>query len=107
MAFTMVTITGDYDLADGLDPVGSVSFTPTDVMVNGPTVVTVPVRAQLDVDGLISIRLAANTDPLTTPAGVQYLVTESISGVSRSYPVQIPHNQGASLDITALTPGPS
>jgi hypothetical protein len=29
VAFTTVTITRDYDLADGTDPTGTVTFTPT------------------------------------------------------------------------------
>lgn len=106
MAFTFVTITRDYDLADGVDPVGEVSFTPTAPMTNGATVVAAPVTRILDIDGILSIPLAANTDPATTPAGTSYLVKEVIAGVSRSYYVQIPHNAGSAIDLSTLVTAP-
>ena len=102
MSFTTVTITRDYDLADGTDPDGTVTFTPTSVMVNGVTVVAAPVVGRLDVDGVLSIQLAANTDPATIPTGTYYLVREVIGGVSRSYYVQIRHDVGASIDLATL-----
>lgn len=102
MAFTTVTITRDYDLADGADPTGTVTFTPTSPMVNGPTVVAAPVVARLDVDGVLTIQLAANTDPATLPTGSSYLVHESVGGASRSYYVQVPHGLGSSIDLATL-----
>jgi hypothetical protein len=66
VAFTYVTVTRDYDLADGEEPIGTVVFTPTAAMVNaGVTVVAAPVRAVLDTAGVLTISLAANTDPAT------------------------------------------
>jgi hypothetical protein len=103
VAFTTVTLTRDYDLADGTDPTGTVTFTPTTPMVNGVTVVAAPVVARLDADGLLSIELAANTDPATLPAPTgYYLVQEVIGGVARSYYVQIPHNLGSTIDLATL-----
>lgn len=102
MAFTTVTVTRDYDLADGTDPTGTVSFTPTTPMVNGPTVVAAKVTHRLDVDGVLSIDLAANTDPATVPTGSYYLVQEVVGGATRSYYVQIPHDLGASIDLATL-----
>jgi len=102
MAFTTVTVTRDYDLADGTDPAGTVTFTPTAPMINGPTVVAAPVVGKLDVDGALSIDLAANTDPTTLPTGVNYLVKEAIAGTTRAYYVQIPHDQGTNLDLSTL-----
>lgn len=102
MAFTTVTITCDYDLADGTDPVGTVSFTPTAPMINGTTVVAAKVTERLNVDGILTVELAANTDPVTAPTGVAYLVEESIGGATRSYYVQIPHDQGAALNLADL-----
>lgn len=102
MAFTTVTITRDYDLADGTDPTGTVTFTPTTPMVNGVTVVAAPVVARLDVDGMLSIELAANTDPATLPAGTAYLVEENIGGAIRSYYVTVPHDQGSAVDLSTL-----
>lgn len=102
MAFTTVTLTRDYDLADGTDPTGTVTFTPTTPMVNGVTVVAAPVVARLDVDGILTIELAANNDPATLPTGSYYLVQEAVGGASRSYYVQIPYNLGASIDLATL-----
>jgi hypothetical protein len=103
VAFTIVTITCDYDLADGTDPTGTVTFTPTTPMVNGPTVVAAPVIGRVDVDGILALSLAANTDPATAPAGSHYRVDELLNNVSRSYNVQIPHNVGSSIVLSTLT----
>lgn len=102
MAFTTVTVTRDYDLADGTDPTGTVTFTPTTPMINGVTVVAAPVTGRLDVDGLLSIELAANTDPATLPVGGYYLVNEVVGGASRSYYVQIRHDAGSTIDLSTL-----
>jgi hypothetical protein len=104
VAFTYVTVTRDYDLADGEEPIGTVAFTPTETMVNsGVTIVAAPVRAVLDTAGVLTISLAANTDPATTPVGSHYLVLEQIAGQrDRAYPVIVPHSAGPSLDLAAL-----
>lgn len=102
MAFTTVTVTCDYDLADGTDPAGTVSFTPTVPMINGTTVVAAKVTQRLDIDGILTIQLDANTDPATQPSGAAYLVEESIGGATRKYYVTIPHDQGSTLDLSTL-----
>lgn len=96
MAFTQVTVTRDYDLATGSAPTGTVSFTPSDWLVNsGVTVVAAAVVAHLDVDGQIAVALAANTDPDTTPADSYYLVQEDIIGQPRRiYQITIPSDIG-------------
>jgi len=104
VAFTIVTITGNYDLPNGIDPVGTVSFTPSAPMVNGPTVVAVKVIRTLNVDGVLVIDLVANTDPGTVPAGTNYLVEEAINGIVRSYTVIIPHNAGSTINLSTLAP---
>lgn len=105
MAFTLITITGDYDLANGLDPTGTVTFTPSEPMTNGvETVIAAPVARALNIDGILTILLAANTDPATDPPGTEYTVDEAISGVTRSYPVTIPHNAGSTIDLSTLAP---
>jgi hypothetical protein len=103
VAFTIVTVTRDYDLADGTDPTGTVTFTPTTPMVNGPTVVAAPVVGRLNIDGVLTIDLAANTDPTTAPSpDGYYRVDEAIGGATRSYFVQIPHDLGSSIDLSTL-----
>lgn len=106
MTFTQVTLTRDYDTPTGEDPAGYVTFTPTAPMVNsGVTVVAAPVRANLDVDGHISVTLTANTDPGTVPASTAYLVIERIvSQAIRQYYVTVPHDAGGTLDLGELDP---
>jgi hypothetical protein len=102
--FTYVTIICDYDLATGAAPTGKVSFTPSEWMVNtGATVIAAPVQVQLNADGVISVALAANTDPGTTPTGSYYTVEEEIVGQPRrSYKIRIPYNQGGAIDLATL-----
>lgn len=103
-AFTHITVTRDYDLADGSAPTGIVYFTPTEWLLNnGVTLVAAPVGAALDVDGRISISLAANTDFGTTPVNSKYVVREVITGQpERAYTVQVPHNAGPTVDLATL-----
>lgn len=103
MAFTQVTVTRDYDLANGVDPYGTVSFTPSAWLVNGATVPAATVTTPLGVGGKISVALFANTDLATLPAGSYYTVREDVAGQPRrSYRVIVPHNVGSPLDLTAL-----
>jgi hypothetical protein len=104
MAFTQVDITQDYTLADGTEPSGSVTFTPTAPMFNGSVVVPMtPAVARLaGGTGTINLTLVANTDPATAPAGAAYKVDEVINGVKRTYHVQVPHNLGSSLTLYSL-----
>lgn len=103
MAFTQVTITQDYTSADWTEPSGTVTFTPAVPMLNSSVVVpAVPVVARLDSGGSITIPLAANTDPSTTPTGGYYSVVELINGVTRAYSVAIPHDQGSTLALYSL-----
>src|SRR5690242_18302395 len=103
MAFTTVTLTQNYDLADGAEPSGTVTFTPTAPMSNGGKLVpAAPVTRRLDNTGSITCDLVANTDSGTLPVGAAYLVTEQINSVSRSYYVTIPHDQGSSLILANL-----
>lgn len=102
--FTHVTVTCDYDLATGAAPSGTVTFTPSAWLVNnGVTVVAAPVAAALDVTGVISIDLAANTDPGTSPTGSHYTVREDIFGQPRrTYQVIIPHDAGSPIELSGL-----
>ncbi len=103
MAFTTVTITQNFDAADGTEPSGTVTFTPTAPMLNaGMVIPAAPVVARLDGGGTITIPLAANTDSGTSPAGLAYQVAENINGVRRSYLIQVPHDQGSSLTLYSM-----
>lgn len=102
--FTHVTIGRSYELATGVPGTGTVFFTPSQWMVNNA--VTVPgaaVAAALDVDGRISVALAANTDPGTQPSGSYYAVREEIIGQpQRAYRVRVPHDAGPAIDLSTL-----
>ena len=105
--FTFVTVVADFDLANGVDPVGAVTFTPSEPMINEETIVAAPVERALNVDGVLLIDLAANNDPATTtPSGdpAYYTVVESMNGASRSYPVTIPYNAGSTVYLADLRP---
>lgn len=103
MAFTQVTVSQDYTLADGTEPSGTVTFTPTAAMANGGVAVpAAPVVARLNSGGAISITLDANTDPATEPSGTAYKVDELINGIPRSYTVRVPHDQGGSVTLSSL-----
>lgn len=96
MAFTQIAITQDYTLADGTEPGGSVTFTPSAPMLNSAAAVpSVPTTARLGGDGAISITLVANTDDDTTPAGTYYNVAELINGYLRNFKIQVPHDGGS------------
>jgi hypothetical protein len=107
VAFTHVTLTRDYDLSGGDPPIGTVSFTPSAWLVNSSvTVPAAPVTAALDAAGVITIALAANTDPATVPADSYYTVAEDIVGQARrSYRIYVPHNAGPVLDLGRIETG--
>lgn len=103
MAFTYVTVTHTYRTAADVAAPGQVDFRPIVPMHNGPTVISAKVTATLSGAGGLSVLLAANTDPDTTPTGVTYEVTERITGQTPLvYYLQVPHDQGSSLDLRTL-----
>lgn len=103
MAFTTVTVSQNFDLADESEPDGIFTFTPTAPLFNGGVVVpAAPVSRHLDSHGTVSIPLVANTDANTTPADSAYEVTEVINQIARSYTIRVPHDQGAALSLYAL-----
>jgi hypothetical protein len=105
MAFTQITVSGTYKTADGTAAAGSVTFTPVVAMSNSNVVVSAPVVGQLNGFGVVSVSLAATTDPGTTPTGNTYEVVEYLnnSGGVRRYNIVVTHNAG-SLDLAAIAP---
>jgi hypothetical protein len=105
VAFTMITVTRSYKTAAGRPAAGTVKFTPSNPMVNGPTVISAPVVGTLDRAGLLSLPVAANNDPATDPVGSYYTVVESLTGQpSRSYAVVVPYNAAAgTVDLSTLS----
>lgn len=82
MAFTLISVTGQYLLPTGQPASGSVSFTLTAPMRDASTNVTITPQEQvvaLNNSGSISINLYANDDPTTQPDGVTYEVNERLN----------------------------
>lgn len=106
MAFTMITVTRTYKSPAGYAAQGVVKFTPSSPMVNGVTTISSPERVELDKDGAISIVLAANNDPATTPSGMTYRVVEDLTGQSTvAYDVIVPYNAaGGTVNLATLAP---
>lgn len=106
MAFTMVTVTRTYRNPAGYPAQGTVRFVPSNPMVNGVTTVAVPVDGYLDYLGQLSVVVAANNDPGTTPTGSYYTITETLAGLSpRTYQVVVPYDAaGGTVDLSTLSP---
>lgn len=106
MAFTYITLTRTYKTPAGYPAQGSISFIPVVPMVNGNTVISSQEQASLNSTGSISIPLAANNDPGTTPIGTTYRVQEELTGQpARAYNVVIPYNApGGTVDLATLAP---
>ncbi|WP_181778916.1 hypothetical protein [Pseudonocardia pini] len=105
MAFTYVTLVRRYLLPSGAPATGKVRITPTQPMVNANTTVAAPVETVLDVEGDLTVLVAANTDPETLPADprVAYRVVEDITGQARrSYLIEVPHDAGDEIDLSSL-----
>jgi hypothetical protein len=106
VAFTTITVTRTYKTPAGYPAQGVVRFTPSSPMVNGTTTIAAPEWAALNKNGALSIVLAANNDPSTTPAGTTYRVQETLTGQdTRIYDVVIPYNAVAgTVDLSTLAP---
>jgi hypothetical protein len=101
MPFTTVTITHDFDLADGT--LGTVTFEPVEPMHNGTRTVSAVKRAVLSSGGALSKAVEATTDPGTSPPGVPYRIVVRMTGQpSRTYYARVPHNQGSPIDLAVL-----
>jgi hypothetical protein len=99
-------VTRTYKTPAGYAAQGVVRFTPSSPMVNGTTTIAAPEWASLNKNGVLSIVLAANNDPGTTPVGTTYRVQETLTGQdTRLYDVVIPYNApSATVDLATLAP---
>ncbi len=103
MAFTTVTVVVDFTLADGTEPTGTVTFTPSAALYNTATVVVAaPVTRTMSATGVVSVPLVANTDPGTTPADSYYTVYEQGSGWTRTRRIVVPHYLGSTVELYDL-----
>lgn len=126
--FTEITLTGTYIDSDGNPMSGTVSFTPSQVMVNnGETVIPKERIVTLGAQGTFSVKLYANMDvavnggsqTATVPSNTFYQVTENLyyggsqgaqaDAQPRDYSIQIPIEwEGvaiSTIDISLLMPG--
>ncbi len=115
MAFTDITVTGQYNNPDGTPAEGTATFLLTpQAMSNGdvvyqpkPIVATINSSGVLkDAAGTGALVLPANNDPGTLPIGTQYLVVEQTAGsANREYTVTLDYAlPGATVDISTLMP---
>jgi hypothetical protein len=103
MAFTQITVTGNY----GTGVTGQVTFTLTQPMSNGgQMLVPTPIQATVT-NGTFSVTLPANDDAATVPQGVSWGVTEVLStGQPADYFITVPSAApGGTVDISTLRPG--
>lgn len=105
MAFTQITVTGTYRTADGAPAQGAVSFTPVVPMHNGNIVISAAVAGQLNSSGVVTVSLAATTDPGTTPLGGTYEVAEFLTNqpARPRYNIIVAHN-GGQINLATVAP---
>lgn len=105
MSFTPVTLEGTFENQSGEAASGTLTFTLAQSMSNDRVVIAaVPIVVTLDAEGHFSVVLLANDDEDTTPEGVQYGVTETLTSAQpRDYSITISHTTSP-VDISTLIP---
>ncbi len=106
MSFTTVVVEGTFKTSAGQSATGTLTFTLTQPMVNSDvSVQPSPIIVTLNGSGHFSTTLYANDDEGTLPQGVQYGVTEQITGAQpRDYFILVSHSTNP-VDISTLMPG--
>lgn len=109
MAFTIITVTATYQKADSTPASGSVTFLASGTMRDTDSDVTITpaeITATLDVNGSISVELAANDGEFTTPRGITYEVTERIedSNEAKSFITILSNSPDGTVDLADLVP---
>lgn len=102
-----ITVHGKYESYLGTPLSGSVSFTPSTVLLDlNADVIMMPVTftATLDSAGFFSIDLPATDDPDITPTNWSYAVQENVPS-GRRYNIQVPYtSSGGAISLLALAP---
>lgn len=109
-----ITVTGLYKTLDGEPCTGQVTFSPSQVVIDGASgeiVLPVSFTAQLDGNGRFSIDLPATDDPDLEPQGWVYRVTEQVSKDGSKPPnakrgpfnLAVPHD-GGTVDLADVAP---
>ena len=109
MAFTSITVTGEFQSGSGDPEAGRVTFLATAPMRQSSQNITISpteITAQLSASGTFSVSLYATNDTATEPQGVTYEVTERIRGAAlNKYFISIDKNaMGGTVDLADLVP---
>jgi len=109
MAFTPITVTGEFLSATGEAGSGRITFLATSTMrqpAENITVAPTEVTATLSASGTFSVVLYATNDTGTVPQGVTYEVTERIRGASlNKYFISLDKDAiGGTVDLADLVP---
>lgn len=106
MAITNVPVTGKYITKNGAPAVGTVTFTPSRSFANGATTVSAPTIFTLNATGEIpagSVVKATNDAQTIPSSGIDYVVTESVHGMVRTYRLSVRvHHKVIDLGVTVL-----
>lgn len=96
MSFTTVTITHQFQNADGSPAIGEVEFSLTKGMTNsGLTILPIAVTADLDGEGNLSQTLVSNLDAGTNPQDSYWRVDLRLTGIEpQTYFIQVPVGSG-------------
>ena len=109
MAFTPITVTGEFQSGSGEPEAGRVTFLATAPMRQASENITISpteITAQLSASGTFSVSLYATNDTGTEPKGVTYEVTERIRGAAlNKYFISIDKNAiNGAVDLADLVP---
>jgi len=109
MAFTPITVTGEFLSATGGAGSGRITFLATSAMrqpADNITIAPTEITATLSASGTFSVVLYATNDTGTVPQGVTYEVTERIRGASlNKYFISIDKDAiGGTVDLADLVP---
>jgi len=109
MAFTPITVTGEFLSATGEAGSGRVTFLATSAMrqpADNLTIAPTEITATLSASGTFSVTLYATNDTGTVPQGVTYEVTERVRGAAlNKYFISIDKDAvGGTVDLADLVP---
>lgn len=111
MAFTLITITGQFEQADGTPAQGSVTATCSRALTNGALqVADSPEVGHLNSEGKLvnaadeAFKLAANDDAATEPTGTFYEFVVAVGNApTRTFTAVVPHAAvEGKIDLTEL-----
>jgi hypothetical protein len=106
----LVTLTGNFDRADGTVPTGAIQFAPQfSSLVDASSnriVLPAPKTVTLDANGAFSVDLLATDDPDGNPVDFTYLVSVSFTPALAPFHIALPTNgaAGVTYDLSDLVP---